>query len=84
MKIEKNSKLYKILGEEKIEVNSKHRKCIKETRLDYVAYSEDGIIEALEDKTKKFFIGVQWHPESLLSDKYSSRLFDAFVESLFI
>ena len=52
--------------------------------MDYVAYSEDGIIEALEDKTKKFFIGVQWHPESLLSDKYSIRLFDAFVESLFI
>lgn len=82
MKIKENSKLYEILSSEKIKVNSRHRKCIKETKLDCVAYSEDGIIEALEDKKKRFFIGVQWHPECLINDEFSKKLFDAFIESL--
>lgn len=50
------------------------------TNLSQVAYSEDGIIEAIEDKTKKFFIGVQWHPETLINDKSSNKLFDEFIK----
>ena len=49
------------------------------TNLDCVAYSEDNILEAVEDKNKKFFLGIQWHPESLLEDIYSKRLFDYFI-----
>ena len=52
------------------------------TNLDCVAYSEDNILEAIEDKNKKFFLGIQWHPESLLEDIYSKRLFDYFIEKL--
>lgn len=55
---------------------------IPHTELDCVAYSEDGIIEAIEDKTKRFFIGVQWHPESLINDEYSNKLFDYFIKNL--
>ena len=29
------------------------------------AASDDGIVEALEDPTRRFFLGVQWHPEYL-------------------
>lgn len=78
--IKKDSKLYDILGKEKISVNSRHGKCIPHTNLDCVAYSDDGIIEAIEDKTKKFFIGVQWHPETLINDEYSNLLFDKFID----
>ena len=46
-----------------------------------IKVSEDGYIEALEDSNKKFFIGVQWHPENMI--KYSSEqnnLFKYFVK----
>lgn len=74
--------LYNILGENRIKVNSRHNKHIVYTDLDCVAYSKDGILEGVEDKTKKFFIGVQWHPESISSDVYSNRLLDYFINAL--
>lgn len=82
IRIEKDSLLYKIIGEEEIKVNSRHTKQVPYTELDCVAYSDDGILEAIEAKNKKFFIGIQWHPESLLDDIYSKRFFDYFIGSL--
>ncbi len=82
IRIKKDSLLYKIIGEETIKVNSRHMRQIPFTNLDGVAYSEDNILEAIEDKSKKFFLGIQWHPESLLDDIYSKRLFDYFIEQL--
>lgn len=82
IKIDKNSKLFEILGADEIKVNSRHSYCIRETGLDIVAHSDDGIVEAIEDKSKKFFIGVQWHPESLPNDEYSKKLFDYFINVL--
>lgn len=79
--INKDSKLYKIIGKRKIKVNSRHNDYIPFTNLFISAYSDDGIIEAVEDSSKKFFIGVQWHPESL-SDINSYLLIKAFVDSL--
>lgn len=80
--IKPNSKLNSILKEENILVNSRHNEGVITTDLDIVAYCSDNIIEAVEDKTKKFFIGVEWHPESLINDIYSKYLFDAFIQSL--
>lgn len=80
--IKKDSLLYKIMGKEKIKVNSRHRNQVSYTNLDCVAYSEDNILEAIEDKNKKFFMGVQWHPESVMEDVYSNKLFDYFIEKL--
>ena len=80
--LDKTSKLYEIIQEERIKVNSRHHDYVKNTDLDIIAYSDDNVIEAVEDKEKRFFIGVQWHPESL-NDIYSERLFDEFVNSLY-
>jgi putative glutamine amidotransferase len=80
--IKKNSKLASIINNQNILVNSRHNEYITKTDLNIVAYSCDGIIEAIEDTNKKFFIGVQWHPESLKNDLYSKLLFDAFINSL--
>lgn len=80
--IKKDSKLFDIMKEEFIQVNSRHERYIPYTNLDISAYSDDGIPEAIENKNKKFFIGVQWHPESLIDDIYSKRLFNAFIDSL--
>lgn len=75
IKIDKNSKLYEIIKKDKISVNSRHKSYIVCTNLNTSATNK--IIEAIEDKDKKFFIGVQWHPESLM-DKNSILLFNSF------
>ena len=82
VKVDENSLLYKILGANNIMVNSRHMLQITDTNFDVVAYSDDGIVEALEDKNKKFFLGVQWHPETLLDDEYSQKIFDYFISKL--
>lgn len=79
--INKNSLLYKIIGEEKISVNSRHNYAIPTTNFKINAISEDNIIEGIEDPSKTFFLGVQWHPESI-DDINSYKLFKYFVDIL--
>lgn len=77
--INKNTKLYEIMNKNEILVNSRHKDYIISTDLDVCAHNE--IIEAIEDKNKKFFIGVQWHPESLM-DENSILLFNSYFFSI--
>ena len=77
--IDKNSKLYNIIKKDKIFVNSRHNSYIINTDLDVSA--TNNVIEAIEDKNKKFFIGVQWHPESIM-DENSILLFNYFFLSI--
>lgn len=78
--IKKDSLLYLIFKTDRIKVNSRHKDTVINPDLEITAISTDGLIEALEDKSKKFFLGVQWHPESMTSyDILESRLFDYFV-----
>lgn len=80
--IDKTSKLFNILGNCIIKVNSRHKQRLINTNIKVSAISKDGIIEAIEDKSKKFFIGVQWHPESMISyDKLEKKLLDSFIKS---
>lgn len=79
--IDKNSKLYALLNESTIFVNSLHHQGIKKLAngLKAVATSPDGLIEAVElkDDTSPLFLGIQWHPESM-----SQR--DDVMKSLFL
>ena len=79
IKINENSKLFNIIKKNKIFVNSRHNSYIVNTDLDVSA--TNNIIEAIEDKNKKFFIGVQWHPESIM-DENSILLFNYFFLSI--
>lgn len=77
--IDENSKLYDIIGKNKIQVNSKHSYCITKANNSKIsAYSEDGIIEAIEFPNKKFILGVQWHPEELL-DENMEKIIKEFI-----
>ena len=73
--IVKSSKLFEIIQKDKIMVNSRHQDYIIKTDLQVSATAN--IIEAVEDKTKDFFIGVQWHPESL-QDENNEKIFKNF------
>lgn len=77
--IKKDSLLFKILEQEKITVNSRHNYAIPKTNFKINAISPDNIIEGIEEPGKKFFLGVEWHPESL-TDINSYKLFKNFIE----
>ncbi len=80
LKILRNTLLHDILGEDEIMVNSRHNLHISHAGTNSVcAYSEDGIIEAIENKDKTFHLGVQWHPEAL-NDINSKKIFDRLIE----
>ena len=78
--IDKNSKLFSIIEEEKIKVNPRHNYHVPLLRVNYIsARSKDGLIEAVEIKNKKFIIGVQWHPETIFDKDINARkIFEAF------
>lgn len=78
--IKKESLLYDILRLNNILVNSRHSYNVVKTNLSVCAYSDDYVIEAIEDKTRKFYLGVQWHPESLDNDLNSRLLLDEFIK----
>ena len=81
IKIKKDSKLYNIFKTDIIKVNSRHKSIIKYTNLNISGISNDGYIEALEAKNKKFFIGVQWHPESMVDyDEKQNNLFKYLIK----
>ena len=73
--------LYQIVGEEFLSINSRHKTAVVDTDLCISAKSNDGVIEAVEDKHKRFFLGVQWHPESV-PNKKSDLIIKAFIKSL--
>ncbi|MFH1676160.1 MAG: gamma-glutamyl-gamma-aminobutyrate hydrolase family protein [bacterium] len=82
--IEDKSQLRKILGESSLRVNSTHHQGIKllGKGMEISAKAPDGIIEAIEHPTKRWVIGVQWHPELMWPlDKIMGKLFLAFVEA---
>ena len=78
--IKKDSFLYNIVKREEIFVNSRHNDYIPKLSSLYVsARSLDNCIEAVEIKDNSFFLGVQWHPESLYEkDEASRRIFREF------
>src|SRR5262245_11465441 len=66
-----------------MEVNSYHHQAIETPgrNLRAVAYANDGVIEAVEDTTGRFVVGVQWHPErDWKNDPFSRALFSRFIE----
>lgn len=78
--IYKNTKLFDIVKEYNINVNSRHTYEIKNPNLTISARSNDGVIEAIEDTNKRFFIGLEWHPEDMISyDDYNKKIFKSFI-----
>ena len=74
--------LAELLGTEHIGVNSYHHQAVKTLApcLTEMAWSEDGLIEAVCLPGKRFVWAVQWHPEfSFRVNEDSRKIFGAFV-----
>lgn len=82
VKIVPGTRLHAIIGSGTTEVNSFHHQAADRVAdcLRAAAVSHDGITEAVEDAGKRFFLGVQWHPEFLATDA-AKALFTAFVKA---
>ncbi len=81
----KNTPIYDLIGKEKIEVNSIHHQSVKalSEKLTPMAYSRDGLLEAFYAADKKFFWGIQWHPElSYNVDSHSRIIFTKFIQAI--
>ena len=65
--VKADSLLFRLTHQTQLQVNSMHHQAAKQIppSLTVVARSEDGVVEALENKGHPFFLGVQWHPERL-------------------
>ena len=63
-------------------VNSRHKNTIGDCKfLSIAAYDEFGNIEVTEDKSKKCFLGMRFHPESLYQkDQLHNTIFSKFIE----
>ena len=76
----KKTHLHKICGVQKIKVNSAHHQSVKKIgdNLNVSGMASDGVIEAIEHKKHKWCIGLQWHPEFLIT-KYDSIIIKNFI-----
>lgn len=82
--IKEDSLLHSILGETSVRTNTFHHQANRDIpdHFQITAYSNDGVIEAIESTSHDFVLGIQWHPEgSFPSDEYSKKLFTAFVRA---
>ena len=82
IKITKDTKLYNIIKKNEISVNSAHHQSVNILghKLINTALAEDNIIEAIEHKEHPWCIGVQWHPEFLITES-DRLLFKSFISN---
>lgn len=70
-------------GTERVEVNSFHHQAIDRLGAGLIvsARAPDGTVEAVEDPSRRFLVGVQWHAETLTHRPFEAALFERFVDA---
>jgi putative glutamine amidotransferase len=80
----KDSRLHRIIGKDRVGVNSFHHQSIKDLGKGLIAtaWSDDGVVEGIELPGEQYFLGVQWHPEEFIDHgAIFHSLFESFVEA---
>jgi putative glutamine amidotransferase len=83
VRIEPGSGLAEVVGTEELDVNSFHHQAVDRLGrgLKAVAWSSDGVVEAIENEDGQLYLGVQWHAETLVHFERHAALFAALVEA---
>ncbi len=80
----KYTKLYNLVNKDKYNVNSIHTMIAPKEKVENYAeissISYDGLVESFELNDKKFVMGIKWHPELMLEDEFTKKLFKEFIE----
>ena len=81
--IEPGTRLNEILDLSSYRVNSLHHQAVDRlgTNLRVAARDDHGVVQAIESPSRKFLIGVQWHPEFLIFQSSQQSLFRALVRA---
>lgn len=86
--VEDNSLLMRVMaerlnGSDSCAVNSRHHQAVKDVAPGFKvsATAPDGVIEAIEDPSARFCLGVQWHPENFWRTGEFRPLFEGFLEA---
>jgi putative glutamine amidotransferase len=81
--VEPDSQMKELLGTARCRINSLHTQAINQLGggLKVVGRDLDNIVQAVEDPSKPYLIGVQWHPEYLLYLSRQRNLFRALVKA---
>ncbi len=81
--IEAGTRLHLLIGRKVCDVNSSHHQAVRDVGVGLAisARAGDGTVEGIEDPSKKFAIGVQWHPELIPEHANSRGLFEALVQA---
>ena len=86
--IDKDSLLARLMRErlsdtDACEVNSRHHQAVRQIAPGFVASATapDGVIEAIEDPSAPFCLGVQWHPENFFRTGEFRPLFEGFIDA---
>lgn len=74
--------LHELLSQEEIAVNSAHHQAVKKLGkgLASNAVATDGLIEGIENRDYSFCVGLQWHPEILITEA-DRKLLQGFVDA---
>lgn len=84
VQVEPGTRVWQMLGQSEVGVNSFHHQAVKRVADEFVvtARSSDGIIEAIEHPGKRFAVAVQWHPEEMSATRQDMlNLFVTFVQA---
>jgi putative glutamine amidotransferase len=82
--IEPNSLLHRVLGVDRLHVNCLHTQSVDRlgAGLKVTARDRHDVVQAIEDASAYFRVGVQWHPEFMIYRASQRRLFRAFVRAV--
>ncbi len=84
VKIKSGTLLRRVVRAATMRVNSSHHQSVKDVAPSLIssAVAPDGIVEAIESPSHRFFLGVQWHPEFLFERyRLHRQLFEAFLRA---
>jgi putative glutamine amidotransferase len=80
--VQPGSLLHAVTGMASLPDNSAHHQAVDRPApgLAVTGRAADGVIEAIEDRSRRFLLGVQWHPEYAISEG-DRAIFRAFVDA---
>ena len=84
VRVKDGTLLRALTGREHLSVNSMHHQAVREVAPGFrvSALAEDGLIEAIELPSARFFLGVQWHPEYLWQNyRHGRAVWQGFVDA---
>ncbi|MBQ6560471.1 MAG: gamma-glutamyl-gamma-aminobutyrate hydrolase family protein [Erysipelotrichaceae bacterium] len=77
--------LYDFIGQEDYQVNSMHTmmatKEMVEPYAKICACDMEGHAESFEVPDRKFVLGIKWHPELMMEEEYTRKLFQAYMDA---